>query len=185
VGLVAPLGGQWREVPAVTVDVGWSAGPAIEEWRDATIEGSKVRDVVVAVWPESPRPVVLADQDLGQWVSTMEVPFALWFAALAAGSERCADGGQLVAVVDRSDPKDAAGWGAETAVADSVTVMSYSFARIHEHRGVRVNLVTSPARLAGSRNGTMDEVVGAVALLLSNRGRGMTSAVIHLGGGLR
>jgi NAD(P)-dependent dehydrogenase (short-subunit alcohol dehydrogenase family) len=181
-GLVAQLGGETCEVPAVALDSAWSAGPAIEEWRAATIEGPRASGVVVAVWPESPRPVALADQDLSQWVSAMEVPFALWFAALGAGAERCADGGQLVAVVDRTDPKDAAGWSAETAVADAVTVMSRSLAEIHRHRGVRVHLVTSPARLAGSPNGTMHELVGAVALLLSNRGRAITSTVLHLSG---
>jgi hypothetical protein len=63
--------------------------------------------------------------------------------------------------------------------------MSRSLAQIHQHRGVRVNLVTSPTRLAASPNGTMDELVAAVALLLSNRGRAITSTVLHLGGGLR
>jgi hypothetical protein len=183
-GLVARLGGELWEVPALSFDTRWSAGPTIEQWREATIEGPEAQSVVVAVWPESPRPSALADQDLEQWLSTMEVPFALWFAALAAGSERCGAGGQLVAVVDRTDPKDAAGWGAETAIADAVTTMVRSFAMIHRPRGVRMSLVTWPARLTGSPGGSMDELVATVAMLLSNRGDGPASSVIHLGGGL-
>jgi hypothetical protein len=183
-GLVSRLGGELWEVPALSFDTRWSAGPTIEDWQEATIEGPGVEGVVVAVWPGSPRPSALADQDLEQWLSTMELPFALWFAALAAGSERCATGGQLVAVVDRTDPKDAAGWGAQTAIADAVTTMVRSLAMVHRPRGVRMSLVTSPDRLTGSAGGVTDELVGTVAMLLSNQGDGPATSVIHLGGGL-
>jgi hypothetical protein len=180
--LAVGLGADLEEVPTIAFDTAWSGGPALEQWRDAMIDGPRVIDVVVAIWNDPVGPRSLVDQDLDGWVSTMEAPFALWFAALAVGSERCADGGQLVAVVDRTNPKDAAGWGAETAVADAVEVMARSFDQIHGHRGVRINLVTSAARLIGSPRGATDEVVRAVAMLLSNRGSGVTSTVIHLGG---
>jgi hypothetical protein len=181
--LAVGLGAGWEEVPAVTLDTAWSAGGTIEEWRDGVIAGPRVSGVVVAVWTDAPEPSAVADQELDRWVATMETPFALWFAALAAGSERCADGGQLVAVVDRTDPKDAAGWGSVTAIADAVGVMTRSLAQIHEHRRVGVNLVTWPDRLTGPASGALDDLVGAVAMLLSNSGSGITSTVINLGGG--
>jgi hypothetical protein len=183
-GLIALLGGELEAVPALTFDGSWSAGTTVEQWRQATSAGAQVERVVVAVWPGSPRPLSLVDQDFDHWTSTMETPFALWFAALAAGAERCADGGRLVAVVDQPDGKDTAGWGAETALADAVRCMVRSFAQIHHHRGVRANLVTWPGRLAGSPPASMDGVAGAVSLLLSDGAPGVTSSVIHLGGGM-
>jgi NAD(P)-dependent dehydrogenase (short-subunit alcohol dehydrogenase family) len=186
--LALGLGAELEEVPQVTLDGAWSAGSAVEKWRNALIGGPEVEGVVVAVWAESPEPSMVADQELDRWMATMETPFALWFAALAAGSARCADGGQLVAVVDRTDPKDAAGWGSVTALAEAVKVMTRSLALAHEDRGVRVNLVTSPARLTrpgnGSPDGSMDEMVETVSMLLSNPGREVTATVINLGGDL-
>ncbi len=183
-GLVALLGGELEQAPAVSLDGRWTDGGLIDQWRTDLMAGPMVESVLVVVWPDSPGPSPLVDLELEGWIGSMEAQFALWFAALAAGAERCADGGQLVAVVDRTDPKDAAGWGAVTAVADAVENMARSLARIHEQRGVRVNLVTSSARLTGPPGGTMDEVVGAVAMLLATRGGGVNATVIHLGGGL-
>ncbi len=186
-GLMARLGVAVWDVPAPSFDTEWSAGPTIEDWRGTTAAGPAADGVVVAVWPQSPRPLAVADQDLDRWLSRFEVPFAQWFSALAAGAERCAPDGQLVAVVDRTDPKDAAGWGAETALAEAVATMVHSFALIHQHRGARMNLVTWSGRLTDSPGTTLDEaldeVAATVAMLLSTRGRGPNSTVIHLGGG--
>ena len=184
VSIATGLGTGLDEVPAVAFDAEWSDGPRIEEWRSSVAAGPKADQVVVAVWPESPRPSPVVDLDLDGWVSTMEEQFALWFAALAAGSERCADGGQVVAVVDRPDPMASGGWSAVSAVADAVEVMTRSFAQIHESRGVRVNLVTTPSRLTGSPPEELADVVGAVAMLLSGAG-GVTSSVVHTGGARR
>jgi len=48
------------------------------------------------------------------------MPFATWAASIGAGSVRCADGGSVVAVVERTPPLDCAPWAPECGVADAV-----------------------------------------------------------------
>lgn len=187
--LAAGFGAELQEVPAVDFDPAWSGGPLVEEWRAGLLAGPPVADVVVAVWPDSPRPSLLVDLDLDGWVGQFETRFALWFAALAAGSDRCAGNGQVIAVVDRPDPMQGTGWATEAAVADAVENMTRSLAQIHRPRGVRVNLVTTPARTTGGAPESVDEaaglLAGVVTMLLSGRGAGITASAIHLPGGPR
>lgn len=184
VAVAAGLGAELDEVPALAFDAEWSEGLRVEEWRAAAMFGPEVGSVVVAIWPDGLTRAPVVDVWPGTWLASMETQFALWFAALAAGAERCADGGQVVAVVDRPDPMDAAGWSVVSAVADAVENMTRSFAQIHETRGVRVNLVTTSARLEGEIAGGLDDVIGAVAMLLASEAGGVTANTIHLGRGL-
>jgi len=179
------LGADFTQVPAMQFGPSWSDGPAVEEWRNNLAHGRPVACLVVAVWATAPASSPVVGQGLHQWVNSMEEPFALWFAALSAAGQSCADNGQVVAVVDRPDPKSAAGWGAQAAVADAVEVMVRSLSLIHERRNVRVNTVTSPARLTdvpGERDRA--EVVATVAMLLSQSVVGLNASAVHLGGDL-
>ena len=70
------------------------------------------------------RPVrAVVELDLDVWVDSVEAPIALWSAALGVAARQVADGGVVVAVVDRPSPLDCAGHGPEAAVADAVEAM--------------------------------------------------------------
>jgi NAD(P)-dependent dehydrogenase (short-subunit alcohol dehydrogenase family) len=183
--VAAGLGAELDEVPSVILDPAWSEGFRIEEWRAAAMVRPEVGSVVVVIWPDRLTRTPLRNLGAGAWFASMETQFALWFGALAAGAERCADRGQVVAVVDRPNATDAAGWSAVSAVADAVENMTRSLAQIHQPRGVRVNLVTTSARLDGEDGGGLADVVEAVAMLLANEAAAVTAATIHLGGGRR
>ena len=121
----------------------------------------------------------------------VEVALARWFAALGVAVRRCADGGAVVAVIERPPPLDAAGRGAASAVADAAEALVRSLARSDGPRRVRVNAVTTPTRLVAppvidpppalpSFPGSVDvEVAGAVRLLLCPDGAGITGTVVH------
>jgi len=183
--LATGLGADWCEVPVAPFDAAWSVGPLLEEWRATTAAGPATPAVVVAAWTPDLRPSTLVDTGLGQWLEAMEAPFARWFAALTAATQRCADGGQVVAVVDRPPPKEAAGWSSLSAVADAVEVLVHSLAEVHRPRGVRVNLVTTPDRLrpGGPPASAPASVAGTVSMLLRAGVDGITSAVIPMGAG--
>lgn len=129
----------------------------------------------------------LADRD---WFDRLEVPFGRWYAAMGVAARRCADGGTIVAVIERPPPLDCAGRTAETGLADAVESMVRSIARAEGSRDVRVNAVTTPTRLAPERivapapslaryPGTVDDdVVGAVRLLLHDGAVGVTGAIV-------
>ena len=170
------------EVPDVEFDPAWADGPELERWRTDVAAGPKVDCVVVAPWGEAPERSALVDLSPDRWMASMEVPFARWFVALAAGTDRCADDGQVVAVVDRPPAKEAAGWSTVCAVADAVEVMIRSFAMIHQDRRVRVNLVTTPARLPSGPAAELGPVAAAVAMLLDDHRSRVTATVVHLGG---
>jgi NAD(P)-dependent dehydrogenase (short-subunit alcohol dehydrogenase family) len=179
------LGATLVLVPEATLDLSWSQGSIIEEWRTTTADGDKASQVVVAVWPESPGPMPLLDEGVDDWLSAVETPFALWFAAVNAATAACADHGRVVVVVDRPNAKDAAGWGAEAAVADAVEIMAKSMALIHGERGVRINVVSTPDRLqsSGERNATkLANIAGAVTMFLSDQCGDLTGTAVHLGG---
>lgn len=181
--LASRLGADWWAVPVMAFDAVWSAGPIVEEWRATTAAGPASPAVVVAAWTEDPRPSPLVDTEFGSWLDTVEAPYARWFAALTAGAQRCADGGQVVGVVDRPSPKESAGWSSVSAVADAVEVMVRSLAEVHRPRGVRVNLVTTPERLKAGGSPPTLSVAGTVSMLLQAGPDGITSAVIPVGAG--
>jgi hypothetical protein len=182
-GLAARLGADWWAVPMAAFDAAWSAGPALEEWRTTTASGAVAPAIVVAAWTATPHPSALVDTEFNPWLDAMEAPFARWFAALTAGTQRCADAGQVVAVVDRPPPKESAGWSSLSAVADAVEVMVHSLAEVHRPRGVRVNLVTTPDRLRDDGPAPLASVAGTVSMLLHAGAGGITSAVIPMGAG--
>jgi NAD(P)-dependent dehydrogenase (short-subunit alcohol dehydrogenase family) len=181
--LATRLGADWCPVPMTAFDEAWSAGPLVEEWRATAAAGPPTSAVVVAAWTENPRPSALVDTGLGSWLDTMEAPLARWFAALTAGAQRCADGGQVVGVVDRPSPKESAGWSSVSAVAGAVEVMVHSLAEVHRPRRVRVNLITTPDRLEAGDADRWRSVAGTVSMLLQGPSDGITSVVIPLGAG--
>ena len=180
--LAASLGGDW--LPVAEVDT-------LEHWRGDVAAGPPVDAVVVAVWPAEVASGSLTSLTDAEWMARAEDPLLRWPVALGAAVARCADGGTVVAVVERPAPLDAAGWAPESGVADAVEALVRSLARSEGPRGVRVNAVTTPARVAPASPvapapslptfpGSVDgEVVGAVRLLLGADGSGVTGTVVH------
>ena len=192
VALAAALGAEVVEVPVVNGGgADWAWAGALESWRDDASGGPAADQVVVAPWPAHLGGGALAEVGVDDWVERAEVQFALWFAAMGVAAARCADGGAVVAVIERPPPLDCAGWAPETGVADAVEAMTRSLARGEGPRGVRVNAVTTPLRttrlpvvdpppsLATFPGTVEDEVAGAVRMLLGGDASGVTGTVVH------
>lgn len=164
---------------------------ALDDWRDGLRDGAAAARVVVAVWVGEQVQEDLAGTGYDEWVARCEVPLARWWAAMGVAARRCADGGAVVAVVERPPPLDVAGWAPAAAVADAAENMARSLARAEGGRGVRVNVVTTPVRLhrpplvdpqpsLATYPGAVDrEVVGAVRMLLSVDAAGVTGTVVN------
>ncbi len=174
------LGAPLDRLPEVAFDPSWSEASSVEGWRDDRRAGPPVAAAVVAVWPSSPAPSSVLDTDLGGWTARLETDIALWFAALSTACTRCRHGGQVVAVVDRPEAKGSAGWALESAVADAVEVMAKSLVEVERWRGVRVNVVSTSARLSGAGRPWESDVVGAVDMLLTGGGQGVNGTVIRV-----
>ncbi|MCU1398530.1 MAG: hypothetical protein JWN62_1639 [Acidimicrobiales bacterium] len=177
---------------AVGFEAAWSDVESLQQWRDVASSGPKVAAVVVAVWPEAHVAAPLMSMSPAEFARRAEWPFLAWYAALGAAISRCADGGTIVALVERPSPLDAAGWAPECGQADAVEALVRSLARSEGPRGVRINAVTTPARVAPSQPiapapplstypGRIDvEVTDAVAMLLGAGVGGVTGTVVHV-----
>lgn len=188
--LVDQLSACHVDVPAPDVlDAVWSTSAVVEAWRAEVSAGPPAPSVVVAVGTAGAARRPLADMDLATWLARAEHPFLLWTAALGAAVARCADGGSIVAVVDRPATLDSAGWSPESGVADAVEALARSLARSEGPRGVRVNVVTTARRFAGSddlghsvlvlpHGRDVDEIAGLVRMLLAAESQGLTGAVL-------
>ncbi len=175
--------------------VNWQWADALEVWRNLANDGPKADQIVVALFPKVSDPASLDTIDLVGWVERCEVAFARWIAALGVAQRRCADGGSITAIVDRVAPLDSAGRSAETSVSDAVEALVRSLARSEGGRGVRVNLVTTPARLTklpvvdpqppltSFPGQVADQVISTCRMLLSDDAVALTSTVIHADGG--
>ena len=192
--LAAALRADLVEVPDVAAPAGidWAWAGALEGWRASAARGSQVGSVVVAAWMnDAGEPLALDQLDLDGWLTRHEVPFARWFAAMGVAAARCADRGSIVAVAEQPAPLDCAGRAAETGLADAVETLARSLARSEGPRGVRVNTVTTPARLtrlpvvlpppplATFPGAVTLEVAGAVRALLSHDSAGITATTVH------
>jgi hypothetical protein len=184
--MATELGAELTLLPGTIFDSSWSTAPEVEAWRSATLDGPKVSEVVVAVWPEQVvnRPII--DTGLDEWLAGLETPFAQWYVALSVGAALCDDGGRLVAVVDRPAAMGTAGWGGTAAVADAVEITARSLAEFHQPRGVRLNQVTTDARLVEdtgySAAGARAQLTDAVRVLLEDRSWSTTLWSIDLRG---
>ena len=169
----------------------WPWAAELDSWRADAGSGAAHPQVVVAVWDEEvPASVSLADLDAEGWFARHEAPFARWFAAMGVAAGRCADGGTIVAVIERPSPLDCAGRAAEAGLAEAVESMVRSIARAEGHRDVRVNAVTTPTRLAPTHvvdpapslarhpGSVHTDVLGAVRLLLDDGAVGVTGTVL-------
>jgi NAD(P)-dependent dehydrogenase (short-subunit alcohol dehydrogenase family) len=197
--LAAALGAEVVDVPACPVavesnagsDAAWRHAEALGQWRAVTARGQPCSAVVVAVWPDRHDASPLIEISPTEFARRAEWPFAAWYAALGAAVSRCADGGTIVAVAERPSPLDCAGWSPESGIADAVEAMVRSLARSEGHRGVRVNAVSTPSRLAPANPiapapplsafpGTVGvEVLEAVAMLLGPGISGITGTIVH------
>lgn len=193
--LAASIGGRLEPVPLVG-DGGpaWPWAAHLDAWRRATAAGPQAATVVVAVWlpGHAQQPVV----ELGPaaWVAAAEEPLAAWTAALACAAARCAGDGTIVAVVERPLAVDGGGWGPASAVAQGVEALVRSCARAVGPRSIRVNGVTTPARLPGDPEvappaldwypGTVgDQVAATVRLLTSPDAAALTGTVVDVDAG--
>ncbi len=156
----------------------WDWANELRAWR-AEVEGlPPAGRVVVCTWPNGVPVVPLVDLAPVQWRQHVEWPTALWFSTLVAAAGRCAEGGSLVAVVDRPLAVDAIGHSVAITVADGVTNVVRSLAAGEGERGVRVNAVVA------SRPGPVEvEVAGAVRMLLSDDAVGLTGTAVSAMGG--
>ena len=192
--LAAALGGELETMPAVVADgagLDWSWSALLEGWRGDASGRPPAERVVVATWSPAVDAAPLDDVDLDGWMQRSEVALARWVSAFGVAKARCADGGVIVAVVDRAAPLDCAGWAPETGVADAVEALTRSMARSEGPRGVRVNAVTTPARLTEGPvvapappleafpGSVLHEALGAVRLLLAPDAVGLTGTVLH------
>lgn len=171
--------------------VAWASAEHLDRWRGENSDGPLVPAVVVAVWPEVHAPMALMGTPASEFVRRSEWPFVAWVAALGVAVSRCADGGSIVAVVERPSPLDCAGWAPESGTADAVEALIRSLARSEGHRGVHANAVATPSRLApahpiaplpplASFPGRVDvEVVRAVQMLLGPGIAGLTGTIVH------
>jgi NAD(P)-dependent dehydrogenase (short-subunit alcohol dehydrogenase family) len=166
------------------------------EWRERVAAGPVVDRVVVAMWPSArPEPCTLVNLDDHAWSARVQAPLSDWVAGLGAAARRVADGGRIVAVVDRPAPLDSVGHVAEAGVADAVEALVRSLARSLGARDVRVNAVTTPARVApgtllaplpplATHPGSVDREVAAAVQMLSGAGvLGVTGTVVHADAG--
>ncbi len=199
VSLAASLDAEFLEVPDCPVSTDdpsgvaavWAAADELDGWRERALAGQTSETVVVAVWPDAQESGALFGLSAGEFARRAEWPFAAWYAALGAAVVRCADGGTIVAVIERPPPLDCAGWAPESAIADAVEALVRSLARSEGQRGIRVNAVTTPARVAPARviapspplagfPGRVDvEVADAVAMLSGPGVTGVTGTVVH------
>lgn len=198
-GLREALSAELEPVPACPVgddadgfDAAWADVDVLQQWRASASSGSTMPAVVVAVWPATQAAAPLMSMSAADFAHRSEWPFVAWYAALGVAVSRCADGGTIVALVERPSPLDAAGWAPESGGADAVEALVRSLARSEGPRGVRVNAVTTPARVAPTRPiapapplsvypGRIDvEVTDAVTMLLGAGVGGVTGTVVHV-----
>ena len=197
--MAAALEAEYAAVPICPVesespdgaDAVWRESTALDAWRAEHHVGAPCNAIVVAVWPEQHLSTPFTDMSPTDFARRSEWPFAAWCAALGVAASRCADGGAIVALAERPSPLDCAGWAPESGVADAVEALVRSLARSEGQRGVRVNGVTTPARLAPAHTvapqpslpsfpGRIDhEVTQAVAMLLGAGVAGVTGTVVH------
>ena len=157
----------------------WDWADTLTAWRAEVEALPQAGRVVVCTWPGAVPSVPLVDLAPIQWRQYVEWPTALWFSTLVAAAGRCADGGAVVAVVDRPAALDAIGHSAAVTVADGVTNLVRSLAAAEGERGVRVNAVIGAA-LPGQ---VEVEVAGAVRMLLSADAVALTGTTVSATGG--
>jgi NAD(P)-dependent dehydrogenase (short-subunit alcohol dehydrogenase family) len=170
----------------------WGFAATLHEWREKSAAALRgVERIVVCTWPRPSPPRPCVELDAGEWWLAAEWETALGFTALQVAAAACADGGSIVAVVERPAALDSVGRAPLVAVAEGLITFARSLALGEGARGVRINVVsseiwTAPARLHGSPPPLASfpgraevEVAGAVRMLLSADASGVTGSVVR------
>lgn len=194
--LAEELGADHIETPGgVVEDLAWSGASAFESWRQDVVAGPPTPGIVVVAsgQPDSQVPTPLTETGTASWLARAEGPLLYWTATLGAAAGRCADGGSVVALVDRPATLDSAGWAPESAVADAVEALVRSLARSEGARGVRINVVTTCTRflptspissaVLAPTGATSAGVASVVRMLLSSASEGLTGTVLPVDSG--
>ncbi len=193
--LAQELGAELVELPAPVEAEGWGWADELEAWRSQASSGARADRIVVACWPGQFTAAHAVELTPAQWEGRAEQPLARWVAALGVAVQRCADGGSIVAVVDGPTALESPGWAPETAVAEGVRALVRSLALSEGARRIRVNTVSTPARLPLGEllhpapplptfpGSIAQEVAGAVRLLLSPDACGVTGGIVHADAG--
>lgn len=191
----ATLDAELLTLPPVSNSVGWAWSDELESWRARESPGPSFDRIAVAVWAEQLNSGTATGLDAEGWERRAEQPLARWAVALGCAVARCADDGSIVAVVDGPTTLECAGWAPETAVAEGVRAFARSLALSEGTRRIRVNTVSTPARLPlgelvhpapplTSFPGRLEhEVAGAVRMLLSPDAVGVTGGIVHADAG--
>jgi len=170
---------------------GWGFVDELAAWATVLRDGPPVPSVVVCTWMPPAPARALADVEADGWMDGVEWPMAVWFSAIQAAADRCADGGSIVVVVERPAPIDSHGRAMTTALAEAFGALVRSVALIHGPRGVRANVVatevdTAPEVLLGLSPALATfpgapgrEVAGAVRMLLGPDAIGVTGTVVR------
>ncbi|HVW82205.1 MAG TPA: hypothetical protein VHB69_14835 [Mycobacteriales bacterium] len=181
-----------EHLPALAPDPDWSWAADLEAWRESTAARPPVDRIVVAAWGSTAAEPRFDQLGSEQWLVDGEQRLAVWATALAAAVRRCADDGCVVAVVDRAHTLDSASHTVLQMVADGVVNLVRSIARIEGGRGVRINAVTTAARIALPKEllapapllgypGTIStHVVPVVHQLLAEGSTGLTGHVVDV-----
>ncbi len=185
--LARQLGARFEPLPSAAV----GDDAELQGWRDGALTGPEETHIIVMAWSELANHGTLNACAWGDWLRRAESALTLWFTALGRAQRLIADGGSVVAVVERPAPLDCAGHAPETAVAEGVAALVRSLARAEGGRRVRFNCVTTPLRMSPDQPvapapalerfpGSLDqEVAGAVRMLLGNDSCGLTGTVLH------
>ena len=173
----------------------WTFADEIDRFAEMLDARPSAGQVVVCTWAPRYESRSLVETHEGDWMSEVERAMALWYAAIPAVAERCADGGAIVTVIERPPAIDSAGHAGTTAVAEGLLALTRSVALVHGRRGVRANAVgsaiaTAPEALLGhapalaTYPGTAGrEIAGAVRMLLSSDACGVTGTIVQADGG--
>lgn len=171
----------------------WSWRRELVDWRDRAVTELDGAATVVVCLVDPPSRTRLLAVEPHTWEREAEWRLARAFASLQVAQAVVADGGAVVAIVQRPDPLDGVGAGIQVMTAEFVASLIRSLAASGAGSGVRANLVVAPVEdatastprpvLAGGDEAQVHWLAGAVLHLLSPGASGVTGQTVPVDGG--